>query len=259
MTIESLNNSLIKHICSLKQKKERDKSKLFVVEGERFVNDIPSDWEIKSYIVSESFKYKSDALKLNSKLYTVTDRVFKSISDTEQPQGILAVCKQREYNFENVLMHKNPFLVIADCIQNPGNLGTVIRTADAAGVTGILLSNGTVDLYNPKTLRATMGSIFHIPIIQNVDLESAISKLKQNNISIISTDLKSRCRPYDLNLKLPISIVIGNEANGISDTVKAISDFSVKLPIVGMAESLNVSVATGIILYEVVRQRLGAT
>lgn len=259
MIIESLQNNLIKKLVSLKQKKSRQKYKLFLVEGIRFINEIPNNWEVEQYVVSESFekKYldKIKQLKSKSKVYTVTDSIFKSISDTDTPQGIIATCIQKNFNISDVICD-NAFLIIADNLQDPGNLGTIIRTADAAGATGVLLSQNTVDLYNPKTLRATMGSIFHIPIIQNIDISETILDLKSNNITVIASSLKATTTPYLVNLKKSVAVIVGNEANGVDENILNKADVLVKLPLVGRAESLNVSVASGILLYEIVRQRL---
>lgn len=259
MIIESLQNNLIKKLVSLKQKKSRQKYKLFLVEGIRFIDEIPDNWEVEQYVVSESFekKYldKIKQLKSKSKVYTVKDSVFKSISDTDTPQGIIATCIQKNFNMSDVICD-NAFLIIADNLQDPGNLGTIIRTADAAGATGVLLSQNTVDLYNPKTLRATMGSIFHIPIIQNIDISETILDLKSNNITVIASSLKATTTPYLVNLKKSVAVIVGNEANGVDENILNKADVLVKLPLVGRAESLNVSVASGILLYEIVRQRL---
>lgn len=259
MIIESSKNNLVKRLISLKQKKFRQKYKLFLIEGIKSVNEIPDNWNVELYVVSESFvqKYskKIEQLKLKTKVYTVIDTIFKSISDTDTPQGILAVCNQKLYNVSDTICN-NPFIIIADNLQNPGNLGTIIRTADAAGATGVLLSQNTVDLYNPKTLRATMGSIFHIPIVQNVDVQKVISDLKANNITVISSDLKANIMPYSINLKKSIALIVGNEANGVSENILNEADILVKIPLIGKAESLNVSIASSILLYEVVRQRL---
>lgn len=260
MLIESLQNNIIKNVKSLKSKKERDKLNLFIVEGLRFTDDIPSDWNIEEYIVSQSFanRYpeKLDKLNLKSKVYTIIDKIFLDISDTKTPQGILAVCKKKVYTISDMINNKSPFLLIVNELQDPGNLGTIIRVADAAGVTGILLSKATVDLYNNKVLRATMGSIFHVPIINNLDIKETILELKKEGLLIISTHLKGKQTPYSIDLKKPVAIIVGNEANGISNDIVNETDILVKLPMVGKLDSLNVSMASGIFLYEVVRQRL---
>ncbi len=260
MIIESMQNNLIKQISSLKQKKERDKLNLFVVEGIRFVDEIPNSWDIKEYIISQEFieKYpnKIDEIKSKAKVYIVTDKIFNTISDTKTPQGILAICYKKTYKFSDILNKENNFLLLINELQDPGNLGTIIRVADSASVNGIILSENTVDLYNSKVLRSTMGSIFHIPILQNMNMNFVLDELKSNNIKILATHLKTTQTPYNINLKESIAVLIGNEANGLSEDIANKADILVKLPIMGRAESLNVSMATGIFLYEVVRQRL---
>ncbi len=257
MIIESAKNGIIKNIVALNQRKEREKQGLFIAEGLRFVLEISEDWSIDTYVLSESFVNKSDIyLRENVKKVIVTDKLFKEISDTQNPQGIMAICHQKKYFIEDMLKFKNPFLILIDQIQDPGNLGTIIRTADAAGAHGIILSKGTVDLYNLKLLRATMGSIFHLPIIQNADMLEVLDVLRKNKILTLSAHLKGEKTPYELDLKNSAAIVIGNEANGISDEVAGNTDILVKLPMAGRAESLNASVASGILLYEVVRQRI---
>ncbi len=259
MIIKSSKNNLVKKLICLKQKKFRQKYNLFLVEGIKSIDEIPSIWNIELYVVSESFekKYskKIEQLESKAKVYTVIDNIFESISNTDTPQGILALCQQKIYTISDTI-NDNPFIIIADNLQNPGNLGTIIRTADAANATGVLLSQNTVDLYNPKTLGATMGSIFHIPIVQNVNINETISILKQNNITVICSDLKANMVPYSIDLKKPIALIVGNESNGVSKDVLEQADILVKIPLIGKAESLNVSIASGILLYEVVRQRL---
>lgn len=257
MLIESNYNPIVKQLLALKLKKEREKSNVFIAEGERFVKDIPKDWDIKMYIISQSFQENKNLNIFNAqtKIYTVTDNIFANISDTQNPQGVLAVCRQKKYTLSDILIREPHFLLLAEELQDPGNLGTIIRVADAAGVTGIILSKGTVDLYNPKVLRATMGSIFHMPIIQNANMKETIIELNQKNIKILGAHLNSSITPYSIDLKNSVAIIVGNEANGLSDDIAKLTDILVKLPMVGKAESLNVSMASGILLYEVLRQR----
>lgn len=259
MLIESMQNDLIKKACLLKLKKNRDKLNLFIVEGLRFVQEIPEAYDIEEYLISQTFESnynELNELKAKAKVYTIKDNIFKNICETQSPQGILAICSKKNYTLEACILNKNQFILICDKLQDPGNLGTIIRVADAAGVTNIILSKDTVDLYNPKVLRATMGSIFHLKIIQNIDINLAIDKLRLNKIAIIATDLKSDISPYQIDLKQSLAIIVGNEANGLDNNVLKQADILVKIPIMGKAESLNVSAASSILLYEVVRQRL---
>lgn len=258
--IESRQNKIVKKIESLKNKKDRDKTGLFVVEGERFVLEIPNNIKVDMFAVSESYYKNNDIEKFENiaSVFVLSDNVFKFCADTENPQGILAVCEKFEKNPQDVVSSKkeNGFYIIAEELNDPGNLGTIIRTADAARADGIFLTKGSVDLYNPKVLRSTMGAIFHINIFQNCDVAETVELLKENNISIYAAHLKGEKYPYSLDLKKGTAFFIGNEARGLSYKATSLCDDLVKLPIPGQAESLNASMAAGILMYEVVRQRI---
>lgn len=250
---------MIKKIISLKQKKEREKQKLFIAEGIKFVSEIPKDWQVDLFVVSQTFANENNisAYQKKANTFVVTDTIFHSITDTQAPQGILALCFQKEYNIDSFLEKnkQNGFYILAEKLNDPGNLGTIIRTADAGGVQAIFLSKESVDIYNEKVLRATMGSIFHIPIFQNIDLKQTIEKLHKYHTTVLAAHLKAKEYPYMLNLKQPCAFLIGNEANGLSENAANLCDTYVKLPMIGQAESLNASIAAGILIYETVRQR----
>ncbi len=254
--IESSKNRLIKEIKSLSEKKYRDRENLFIADGLRFVSELPHDMKPEKMFFSESFAEKYDISKYRrlTDCYVISDRLFETLSETKTPQGIIAVCKKAKYNINDVVK-KNGFYIIAEKLNDPGNLGTVIRTAHAAGADAVMLSKGSVDLYNPKVLRATMGSVFKIPVIQNVDLYEAALLLKGNGISIYAAHLKGKRYYYDLNLKKGCAFVLGNEAKGLSDEASEMCDCLVKIPMPGGAESLNASVAAAVLMYETVRQR----
>lgn len=186
----------------------------------------------------------------------LTDALFAAVCDTENPQGILTVCKKLDWDADAVLAKKTPFLLLAEELNDPGNLGTVIRTADACGADAVFLSKGSVDLYNPKVLRATMGSLFHVPVFQNIDLHALSEKMQAKQIPLYAAHLKGDRYPYALPLQDACAFLIGNEARGLSEDAAALCDAWVKIPMPGQAESLNASVAAGVLLYEVVRQRL---
>ena len=258
--IESTQNKIAKKITSLKQRKEREKQKLFVAEGTKFVSEIPKDWKIDLFAVSHSFALENDIsfYQNRANTFVVSDTIFRSMSDTQTPQGILAVCFQKQYDMDTLLEknRKNGFYILAEKLNDPGNLGTIIRTADAGGVQAIFLSEESVDIYNPKVLRSTMGSIFHLPIFQNVALKNIIEKLHKYHVTVSAAHLKGKQYPYMLDLKQPCAFLIGNEANGLSKNTADLCDIYVKLPMIGQAESLNASVAAGILIYETVRQRI---
>lgn len=251
--IDSLQNKIIKEINSLKNKKDRDKKGLFVLEGERLIGEIPKECNIKYIAAAESYKLKDD---INIS-YRINDKLFSRISDTVNPQGILAVCEIMKRDCENINYENDPFFVLLENITDPGNMGTIIRTADAAGADGIFVTKGCVDIYNPKVIRATMGSVFHLPIYRNVNGLNIVEKLNYNNIITIGAHLKGKDTPYNINMKKGCAVIIGNEANGLSDEISMKASNLVKIPMPGKAESMNAGVAAGILIYEAVRQRLG--
>jgi len=254
--IQSSQNKIIKNVLSLKEKKYRDECNCFIVEGLKFVDEIPNDWNIHSFIVSEQFANSKALNKYleKAKIYVVSDNLFTKLSDTKTPQGILAICEQKKYTLS--LDRHNHFIVFAEKISDPGNLGTLIRTADAAGCDAVIISENSTDVYSNKTIRATAGSIFHIPIIKGASVENTVATLKEHNVKLIAAHLKGKIAPYEVNMNTSIAFLIGNESNGLSEQCSGNADILVKLPMIGKAESLNASVACGILLYEVVRQRL---
>ncbi|MCX7708652.1 MAG: 23S rRNA (guanosine(2251)-2'-O)-methyltransferase RlmB [Clostridia bacterium] len=260
--ITSNQNPIVKEIKSLKEKKIREEKRQFFIEGIRFVEEaLKEDCDISSIVVSERFpQTKGAEFLLNGihqagvKYHMLSDKIFREISDTENPQGILAVIKMKEVRVENVLQQQGLFILL-ESIQDPGNMGTIIRTADAAGVNGIILSKGCVDIYNPKVLRSTMGSIFHVPVCQTENFEDTLQILKEKGIKILAAHLKGQTNYFDQDMKDRVAIIIGNEANGISDEVAALADVLVRIPMPGKAESLNASIAAGLLIYETVRQQ----
>lgn len=256
--IESAQNRLVKRLHGLKLRKNREKEQVFVAEGIRFVGEIPKDWPVECYVVSASYaaEYDITELEKRAEVYVLTDHLFADVAETENPQGIMAICGRKEYDLAEMMEKKNAFFLMAEEMNDPGNLGTVIRTADACAVDAIFLSKGSVDLYNPKTLRATMGSVFHIPVFQNVSLDEMATELREKGIPLYAAHLQGRQYPYSLNLRRACAFLIGNEARGLSEEAAALCDSYVKIPMPGQAESLNASVAAAVLLYEVVRQRL---
>lgn len=259
--IRSSSNKLIKDIKLLHKKKGRWNTKSFFIEGLRSVEQcIKSGEKIKHIVYSPELLNEAgqDFIKaIESEacgIYEITGELFKDISDTDNPQGILAVVHFNEYKLEDILKDNN-FLILLDRVQDPGNLGTIIRNADAFGANGVIVTSGCVDIYNPKTIRSTMGSIFQIPIVHMDDASEAMRTLKKQGISVISSSLDTEKYSYDIDLRSDCALVIGNEASGISDEVIEASDQLVKIPMAGSAESLNVAVASGVLMYEVLRQR----
>lgn len=260
--ITSPSNKIIKDIKLLHKKKDRWKKKRFFIEGTRSVEQcIKSKGKIEYIVYSKELlsedgeEFLADIKNEDYDFYEVPDKIFKSLSDTDNPQGILAVVGFNEYVLRDVFKENN-FLLILDKVQDPGNLGTIIRTADAFGANGVIVTSGCVDVYNPKTIRSTMGSIFQIPIVHIDDIMEAIDILKGKNINIISSSLDTDKYSYDIDFKSDCALVVGNEAKGISSQVIDASDKLVKIPMSGKAESLNAAIASGVLMYEVLRQRV---
>lgn len=253
LEIESKNNNLFKEIKKLKEKKHRIKSNKYLIEGLRFVEEaIKSKVSIDSIIFTESFKEKNPDLFLkineNIKLIQMNEVLLKQLCSTENPQGIVGVI-----NMQNKELKSGELVVLVDKVQDPGNMGTIIRTAHAAGAAGIVMTKGTVDIYNDKTLRSTMGSIFYIPIVEDDSLDF-VKSLKKEGYKLVVSSLQGKNNFFEENLQGKVMIAVGNEGNGVSDEVYDIADIKVKIPMPGEAESLNVAVATSIMIYEKIRQ-----
>ncbi|WMJ81112.1 RNA methyltransferase [Clostridium sp. MB40-C1] len=256
--IESKQNSLIKEVKKLHKKKYRNEKNQFIVEGFRFVEEaLKSSFNVPYIFVNENAmeRYKSFKIEAlineNTEVYSISDNLLKDICNTDTPQGILCVVDNESVEVKDA----KGFYVLVDRIQDPGNMGTIIRTAHASGALGVIITKGTVDIYNDKTLRSTMGSIFNIPIIQDENLE-IIKNLKAKGFRIVVSSLDTDKNFYDINLNQKIIIAVGNEGSGISEEIYSIGDEKVKIPMPGGAESLNAAVAAGIMIYEVVRQKI---
>lgn len=256
--IKSKDNNTLKEIKKLKEKKYRVENKKFIVEGFRFLEEgFKSDFIIDKLFIKESSvdKFKEKFYfyinEYEEKLFIINDSLFKNISGTENSQGVLAVLQMKEENFNK----EEGLYILADKVQDPGNLGTIIRTAHSAGCRGVILSKDTVDLYNEKTLRATMGSIFNIPIIHDENLVFT-KRLISEGYNLVCSSLDTEKNFYEVNLVDNVIIAVGNEGNGISDEVMNLATFKVKIPMIGNTESLNVAIAASIMIYEGVRQKL---
>ena len=258
--ITSKENQLIKHIIKLKEKKYRKEYNQFIIEGVKIVKEaINENAKIENIIVSKNAldselvkKYLEEDLK-NIDYIEVPENIFKLISDVEKPQGVLAIVN-KENKKQNV-DYSNSIMLALDDIQDPGNLGTIIRTADSIALSQILISKGTVDPYSLKVIRSTMGAIFRINILECENLSKTLEEIKKKGYDVVVTDLDAKKSIYDIDLEKKV-VVIGNEANGVSKNVKNIANIKTIIPMLGKTESLNASVATGVILYEYVRQKI---
>lgn len=249
-------NKLVKKALKLRQKKYREMEGRFLIEGLRFVIEAINEKKVEYILYSSrllNLKGHEEILNSVCEKFEVSEELIKELSDTETPQGVVAVVKKDEYTFSNI---RSSFVVIADGVQDPGNLGTIIRTSDAADAGAVIIIKGTVDVYNSKTLRSTMGSIFHIPVIFCDSFEEASDDLKNLGYRIYATSLEASGSIYHCDFKENTAVVIGNEANGIPEEHLSLATDLVKIPMPGRSESLNAGVAAAVIIYEVLRQRL---
>lgn len=262
--ITSSSNTVIKEIKSLHRKKDRWIKKSFFVEGIRAVEEsILSNAKISYIVYSDMLFHIKGGEELFNKINTsihkviyISDELFYEVSDTEKPQGILAVVEYDLKTIDDIISEKDNFLILLDRVQDPGNMGTIIRTADAFGSNGIIVTEGCVDIFNPKTIRSTMGSIFHIPLLYYKSANEAIRDLKDKGITVITTSLDAKEYCFNVDFKKDFALIIGNEASGVSNEVIDDSDLLIKIPMPGDAESLNAAIASSVIMYEVLRQRL---
>ena len=279
--ITSNANKNIKNIIKLRDKsKVRNEQGLFIAEGSRMVLETPKTL-LKELYISEEFLSDSekksevegylsvtlDGLRSEEyletffddntvKIFLVANDIMKLISDTTTPQGILAVIEQKRYMLEDILeASKVPSLIILEKLQDPGNLGTILRTAEGAGISGIVMSRDTVDPFSPKVIRSTMGSMYRVPFFIADDICDTINVIKKTGVKVFAAHLKGEKYYDELDFRGASAFLIGNEGNGLSDEVASLADMYLKIPMEGQLESLNAAMAAGILMYETSRQR----
>ena len=292
--ITSVNNQRVKEVANLKQKKYRTESGTFFAEGLRAVQEAVQYADVTELFYTEAeagrldvvlkaaesvtadTKEKSEnkknannnnagtAKKRNEaangiRMYQVDEKVMAKLSDTKAPQGVLAVIRTPEQNLRQLrpgtASDNNAPVIILDRVQDPGNLGTIIRTADAVGALGLILLEGCVDAYSPKVVRASMGSLFHLPVVQDVTAEEALTWCYRNGYEPAATALKNAQNVYKADISKKMAFLFGNEANGVAEELQAAAETRLFIPMAGLAESMNVAMAAGIILFEGLRQR----
>ena len=253
MLITSKSNNVYKTVKKLNSKSQREKNKMYILEGARLVHDAISNGAKIEYVIISS-DYKGETPE-GVNVYEFDKKLFDDIKDTQNSQGIIAVAKIESNDFLPEKLNDKKLIVYLDGISDPGNMGTIIRTCDGAGVDMIVLSDNCTDIYSPKTIRSTMSSIYNIPVCFDKNQKETINILKENGFNIICTDLKATKYHYELDLTQKCVIVIGNEANGINDDLLNSSDINTKIPIIGKCESLNAAVACSIMVYEALRQK----
>ena len=224
---------------------------------------LAADWPVevvlytRQTVASERVRHilaKAKARQVNRR--EISPVLCRRLADTETPSGIMALVKRPDYQLKDIFRNQPSLLVLADGIQDPGNLGTIIRSADAAGAQGVIVTKGTVDLYNSKVIRATMGSFFHLPVVMVGALEELRDFMATFNLQLIAGQQKAPKLINEVNLTLPTVLAVGNEAHGLSPEILNLAQHTVSIPMPGKAESLNAAIAVSIMLYETIRQRL---
>lgn len=279
-----LTNAKIKEIQKLTEKsKARREAGLFVIEGPRMFIETPLEWIEEIYVTQRFLDNADSGLSVSSagsvenshsdhstsirasEMITwmnhevVTEEQMKKLTDTVTPQGILCIVRQPSYTMEDIINHPGHRLImILEDIQDPGNLGTIFRTAEGAGASGIIMTKGCADLFNPKVVRSTMGSIYRVPFFVTDDIEGTINSVKNAKIEVFAAHLKGE-HFYDEIAYKDAAFLIGNEGNGLKNSTAALADTYIKIPMAGKLESLNASMAAGILMYEHNRQMRAGT
>lgn len=257
--ITSHSNNVCKQVVSLQQRKHRKETGLFVLEGLRGVRDaLAAGWVPEFFMVTDGFLHQPDGEQMVAGLsetnvtgYRVTDPLMKKMAETETPQGLLCVFHQPVHDVNEIIRSPEGFWLVLDRIQDPGNLGTLIRSAEAAGVSGIFLTHGSTDPYNAKALRAGTGAVLHLPVVELSQEQSDCRFLLDAGIHLVGAALE-KGKPYgQVGYQRPLALVIGNEANGIDQALLAKVESRVTIPMRGRLQSLNAAIAGSILLFHI--------
>ena len=262
MIITSLTNPKIKQVVKLRDRRFRDNADLFLIEGYReLLRAVDSNLEIQElFICREFFLGENEdsliqkAISCGAEVYECQKNVFQKISYRDRPDGLLAVAPQRHYSLDVLSKKENPFIVVAEAIEKPGNLGTILRSADAVGVDGVIVCDRCTDIHNPNVVRASVGTLFTVPVVE-ISSSDTLEWLQKNNIMTVAATPSAKEMYTEVDLKGPVALVVGTEQYGLSELWMEHSNCKVKIPMLGEADSLNVAMATTLLLYEVLRQR----
>jgi TrmH family RNA methyltransferase len=264
--ITSKDNSSIKHLRSLADPKYRKKEKAFLIEGVKMVEEALRDnLGVKMVVASPSLvqHHGKGVLKLAEsrpvEILWVTERIMDTISESKTPQPVMAVVQTKEHSEEDLLAQGSGLILLAHQLQDPGNLGTIIRTAEAVGASGVAISTNTVDPFNPKAIRASMGSILHLPIVHIVDVSAFIKACKKKGYQTVATVLRGDKTHFDIDLRKPTVLILGQEGAGLPQVIMPDIDLHVRIPMAATIDSLNVATAAAVILYEALRQKMEKT
>lgn len=262
MLLTSLQNPRIKEVISLRDRKERELKQQFIIEGYReLLRAVDAGWKMESLFVCPELFLGSNEnalidriFKSGTQIFTCDEKVFKKISYRDRPDGLIAVAPQIHRNLDELILRPNPLLIVAEAIEKPGNLGTILRSSDAAALDALILADRCTDIYNPNVVRASVGTLFHVPVIET-EGEKAVAYLKKNNISILAATPSATKEFTEVDMRGGIAIAVGTEQLGLSPLWMDNADIQVKIPMHGVSDSLNVAMATTLLLYEAIRQR----
>lgn len=257
-TISSVHNPKVKEVVRLAKRRERDAARLTVVEGVREIEMALTAGLIPAagFVLDAPETLAARIQQTGAPLYQVTPEVYAKLAYREDSGGILLVVPYPATTLATLKLPDNPFVVVIEGVEKPGNLGAILRTADAAGVDAVLVCTGATDLYNPNVIRASLGAIFTLPVIE-VTTAAALAWLDGQNIQMIATSPQADVIYTKANLVGPVAVVMGSEAQGLTPTWLDAADIQVTIPMLGKVDSLNLSVSAALLIYEVVRQRAG--
>ncbi len=264
--ITSTSNQRVKQLAQWQTRaRARRQDAIFLAEGLKMYEEAPVEL-VREVYLTESLLQRLFCRREQGDIYIeeklkktgyelVSEEVFARISDTQSPQGILTVMDQQTYVWKQLLATEAPLLVLLEGLQDPGNLGTILRTGEGAGVTGVIMSENTVDIYNPKTIRSTMGSIYRVPFLYVESMEETIRLLQEREIRVYAAHLQGRAYYSSLSFTGGTAFLIGNEGNGLRRETADLADSYLKIPMEGQVESLNAAIAASLLVYEAHRQR----
>ncbi|MGG1519292.1 RNA methyltransferase [Paenibacillus oryzisoli] len=258
--ILSVQNARVKEWASLLERRGRDKQGKYLIEGYHLLEEaLKAGAAVETILFLAEKGLPGELASLEGAAAVewigVSSAVLAKCSDAQTPQGVLAIVAKPAVGADTLLAGAHDLVVVLDGVQDPGNLGTIIRSADAVGANAVVLGSGTVDLYNPKTIRSTMGSLYHLPIVE-ADLADLLPRARERGVQLVTTSLQAQRSCYETDLREPAWLILGNEAKGVSPGVAALSDVQVIIPMQGQAESLNVAMAATVLLFEAMRQRM---
>jgi TrmH family RNA methyltransferase len=261
--ITSKDNSTVKYLRSLSDPKQRKKEGTFLIEGIKMVEEaLHGGAEVKMVVAAPALvqHHGKNILKLaetrSVEILWISEKIMDAVAETMTPQPVMAVLQMKEHFEHELFAHSSRLIIICHRLQDPGNLGTIIRTAEAVNAAGVVITPNTVDPYNTKTVRASMGSILRVPVVRITEISAFIKKCKQEGFQTIAMALGGKKAPFDLDLTKPTAVIVGQEGSGLPEDILADVDQRIRIPMAETIDSLNVAIASAVILYEVLRQRM---